>query len=420
MPATPQNEGWLYRVLWEAQARPVDKCAQNLSNPVEICEALRPEIARSLAESSLPDYERAISELDGICIAHVLRAFSDMGWTFEPRKRFSVMETASGMGIIGEYRRLFEHLLEMLVEEGILGRDDGFWEVIASPEDIASKKRLETPLRPGAEAEASLLARCGPRLAEVMQGKCSPLPLLFPDADLSALTKFYRESPPLRIMSELTGKVLLFALERMPADRCFRILEIGAGTGSVASRLLPLLRGRNVEYLFTDVAHIFLNSARIEFKDYPFVQYRILDIEKEPQSEGIEPRRHDMVIAANVLHAIGDLRRAIYHTRQMLAPGGMLVLIEESGPLRWVDLTYWGGWSEAGILARTPAAEEWLKETGIISMSPRQGLEILDFLLSGNHVQTAVAIADWAKFRKRYRLKNAPFFSRLVARENAN
>ncbi|WP_223278358.1 SDR family NAD(P)-dependent oxidoreductase [Nostoc sp. 'Peltigera membranacea cyanobiont' 232] len=45
-------------------------------------------------------------------------------------------------------------------------------------------------------------------------------------------------------------------------------------------------------------------------------------------------------MAVNVLHATSDLQQTMYHVRQLLAPGGMLLLMEDTAPMRWMDLTF--------------------------------------------------------------------------------
>ena len=46
------------------------------------------------------------------------------------------------------------------------------------------------------------------------------------------------------------------------------------------------------------------------------------------------------MVAANVLHATADLRRTLGHVRSLLAPGGLLLLVEGDRPYRWVDITF--------------------------------------------------------------------------------
>ena len=65
---------------------------------------------------------------------------------------------------------------------------------------------------------------------------------------------------------------------------------------------------------------------------------RSLDIERDPTVQGFDNRHFDVVIAANVLHATRDLRETFRHVRRLLAPQGLLVLLEILERQRWVDL----------------------------------------------------------------------------------
>ncbi len=76
----------------------------------------------------------------------------------------------------------------------------------------------------------------------------------------------------------------------------------------------------------------------MKFNKYPFIRYRLMDIEDDPASQGFSPHEFDVVLAANVLHATSDLRQTLRHIRQMLAPGGLLILLEGPGPQRWLDM----------------------------------------------------------------------------------
>ena len=117
-------------------------------------------------------------------------------------------------------------------------------------------------------------------------------------------------------------------------------MEIGAGTGGTSSYVLPEFPPDRTEYLFTDVSPFFLSQAQERFASYPFVRYRTLNIEQDPAAQGFAPRQFDVVIAANVLHATADLRRTLANVKQLLAPEGMLLLLEVTRPQRWIDLSF--------------------------------------------------------------------------------
>ncbi len=47
-----------------------------------------------------------------------------------------------------------------------------------------------------------------------------------------------------------------------------------------------------------------------------------------------------MIVAANVLHATVDLRRTFDHVSRLLAPGGLLVMVEMIRPQRFIDISF--------------------------------------------------------------------------------
>lgn len=65
--------------------------------------------------------------------------------------------------------------------------------------------------------------------------------------------------------------------------------------------------------------------------------FKVLDIEKAPANQGYEPHSYDIIIASNVLHATASLQTTLENARQLLKPGGYLMLLEITGlgPIRY-------------------------------------------------------------------------------------
>src|SRR5205807_382101 len=72
----------------------------------------------------------------------------------------------------------------------------------------------------------------------------------------------------------------------------------------------------------------FLTNAEQKFHDRPFMHFQTLDLDKPPPEQGLAEHSFDVILASHVLHATPDLRRSLGHIRQLLAPGGFLVLVE--------------------------------------------------------------------------------------------
>lgn len=117
------------------------------------------------------------------------------------------------------------------------------------------------------------------------------------------------------------------------------ILEIGAGTGGLTQEVLDTLRPRNQprkhittrydQYTYTDISPGFFEGAKKRFSDHSDrLISKPLDIERDPLGRGFESEKYDLVIASCVLHATANMDVTLANTRNLLKPGGKLVLVE--------------------------------------------------------------------------------------------
>ena len=296
--------------------------------------------ARTLRrEHRLDEYGVLLPELDRLCAAYMARSLDELGGGLRPYQRVSVDSLAVQLGVIDRHHRLLRRMLQVLEEDGVLRAEGSGWTVraalpTADPDAPALAVRF-----PEWRAQIEMSARCGVRLGDVLRGGCDPLQLLFPDGSLDDAERLYTESPFARAYNALVASAVADAARALPAGRTLRVLEIGAGTGGTTAAVLAELRADAVDYVFTDVSPVFTSRAAERFRDYPFVRTAVLDIEQDPAAQGLAGSRFDVVLAANVLHATADLRRTLRHVRQLLAPEGMLVLLEATTPQRFGDLT---------------------------------------------------------------------------------
>lgn len=84
-----------------------------------------------------------------------------------------------------------------------------------------------------------------------------------------------------------------------------RVVEIGAGTGGFTSTILPALMDSTGDclfstYTYTDISSGFFKAAKERFGEYSGIEYTVLDISKDPASQGLELGSYDLVVAANV------------------------------------------------------------------------------------------------------------------------
>ncbi|GLI80228.1 mycolipanoate synthase [Penicillium ochrochloron] len=84
-----------------------------------------------------------------------------------------------------------------------------------------------------------------------------------------------------------------------------KILEIGAGTGGATRKVLSdLVSPEGVrlysKYVFTDISPGFTVSAQEKFANYQNLEFKVLDISRDPAEQGFELHEFDMIVASNV------------------------------------------------------------------------------------------------------------------------
>jgi microcystin synthetase protein McyG len=262
-------------------------------------------------------------------------------------------------GIAARHQRLWRRLLQLAEQVGFVAHGADGWRVMPTEPEAADATT------PAARVEAALLERCGSSVAAVLRGEVDPLTLLFTDTGRESAADLYAVTASARLYNGLAAQ----AIARLAgsAARPLRVLEVGAGTGSTCAALLPVLPAGSA-YCYTDVSPLFLHDAQVRLGGKPVsFTFKRFDVEQSPASQGFAAGGFDVVVAANVLHATADLARALDHVRALLAPGGVLLLIETVGQRAWADLTFGlteGWWRFADAPLRTETAlldvPQWL------------------------------------------------------------
>ena len=341
----------LYEVDW--REKPLSRGmppADFLADPAAVASRSR-SFADYLADEGVEAPERSafLRDLERLSRAYALAALERMGWERNAGATFKPEGLRRELNIVDEHQRLFGRLLRMLSDAGVLTPADGEFVVEAGAGEPLPDESFANPgtfveqlagWHPHGANELGLLRRCGSALAEVLQGRADPLPLLFGEEGPGA-ADLYRKAPASRAANRMLGDAVAAAVSALPADRRLRVLEVGAGTGSATAAILPLLPDGRFEYTFTDISAGFFAQAEAHFEiTGASIEYQPLDIEADPVSQGFDSHGYDLVIAANVLHATRDLGETLVHCRDLLAPSGQLMALEGLQRRAWQDLTF--------------------------------------------------------------------------------
>ncbi|TYB85037.1 type I polyketide synthase [Oceaniovalibus sp. ACAM 378] len=294
-------------------------------------------------EYDLVGYDAANTALDAVTVEWISKCFLTLGWTKVIGDAVEVNSLAHRFGIPERLWGLLTRFLNILAEDGILSREGQSWTVISElpqPDPVRMSKAV-AERHPQARAKLQLMDKCGPNLPQILRGTRNPVEDLFPDGDLSNARALYRDSSESRTFNgAIAETVRRLCKARTDSVGPLRILEIGGGSGGTTATVLSRLDGLDFSYVFTDIGTAMVRNAEAEFGNRDGLSFRTLDIEKDPTEQGFARQGYDLVIAANVLHATTDLRATVTRVQEMLAPGGLMLLLEVVAPERWVDLSF--------------------------------------------------------------------------------
>ncbi len=326
---------WIYELSW------VPRSLEESPNASESFSQVIGEIPAAEPNQALLHLSEAGPRVNRLCASYVAEVLQRLGAERLAGQKLSADQAGQELGVAPSRRRIFARLLRLLAEDGILGREGDFYRFreIAVPVDVASEHAALQPLYPEIRIELDILKRCASKMAAVLQGAYDPMQLVFADGSIEEAEQIYQNSPVCRYFNSAACDVVNRVIAASPG-RKIRILEIGAGTGATTASVLAAIAHQNVDYTFTDISPVFLAKARVKFSDFPGVTYKLLNIEHTPVEQGFSAAGYDIVLAANVLHATSDLRETVAHARELLRPGGLLMLIEGAWPDRWLDLTF--------------------------------------------------------------------------------
>ncbi|KAI4247300.1 MAG: hypothetical protein LQ352_006197 [Teloschistes flavicans] len=226
--------------------------------------------------------------------------------------------------------------------------------------------------------EAQLIKRIYDQLLQIFSGETSGLHVALQD---NLLTELYISGIGISGGYPQLLRAIDLLSHKSPS---MKILEIGAGTGGATRLIMDTLDGRSQfkrygSYCFTDVGTSFLSTAQEEFSQCASVDFKPLDIEKNPLEQGFEPD-YDMIVASQVLHATTTIAETVQHARSLLKPGGKMVLLEITNVHLGTGLVlgtfpdYWNGVADGRVDSPLLTKDMWQQ---VLLQNGFSGIDIL-------------------------------------------
>ena len=322
----------------------------------------------------LANYEAkwtSLAHLTTVSASEVLRG---AGIFVVAGERATVDRVRARLGAADVYDHLLRRWLDLLVRSGVLRREQRFEvvEYIADQPipaaDIAGYMLEVARHLEGNQPLLAYVSHCSALLPDVIAGRVSPLETLFPKGSFELAEGLYQHSAPARYINALAASALQAYVTARTTAGSLRILEVGAGTGSTTAGLLNFLPD-DTQYTFSDVSEFFLERAKNKFAACAHLRFQRFDLDREAAEQGFGVASFDVIVAANVVHATPDLHKSLMRLCELLAPGGLLLLLESTRHLTWFDMS-------TGLIEGWQAFNDDLRVDGPL-LPPERWLQVL-------------------------------------------
>ncbi|MCA9652141.1 MAG: amino acid adenylation domain-containing protein [Myxococcales bacterium] len=292
--------------------------------------------------------------LDALCSAAVVRFLGEVGVELCAGAEHDRDELRQRIGVVPGLHRLFDAFLDTLVEDGLAVADGRRLRLLRDATTQPSPEVLGRALieaHPRFAGIVDLVLHCARSYPEALTGRIEAIGVLYPGGSASLVEGCERRTAEYR--SERRNILLLREAVRARVaarrGRPTRILEVGGGQGLLTWPLLSVLRDAEVDYCFTDLGKTFVDDARREAARRGLsrgFRAELLDLSRPAAAQGQAPGSYDLIIAYNVIHAAPSVPFVLDELRTLLAPDGVLGVVEVVRTYRW-DLLTWGlaeGW----------------------------------------------------------------------------
>lgn len=352
----------IYHVDWQRTS--VDPLAPNQPPPLRELHAAASAAREGILAARGRDHlSEALGAKDDLAASQLAEALSRMG----ADGRF----TEESLRVAPAMRAVFRRLMAGLAARRMLEPDGEGWiptaEFRAAAAGAPGALRQYIVSHPAYLVEGQLCALTCAELGPILRGEKDAVQILFGGAGAELLEQFYGDGLfSSQWMAAISRAVQVLA-DSLPEGRGLRILEVGAGTGGLAAFLLPQLERGLHRYVFSDVSQGFFGPAAQKLAAFPEVEFQVYDLERPGGEQGLPEGTFDLVLATNVLHTAADLRAALKHVRDLLAPGGTLIFTDVACSQLWTETIFglttgWWRFADRDLRAEQPllTREQWM------------------------------------------------------------
>ena len=323
----------------------------DLEHRIELRPESIPSLIETMAHQDYPfleldeaDMDKATAAFERFSQCLLLDAFRRMEVFVEGGERYEKDQLREHLRIAPEYHRLYEALLDILARAGfvelegqaiVTSQQLGDGELQRELEGLEEKGGELLSIYPEMEAYVKVVWTCLSNYPAILRGEIAATDVLFPGGSMELVEGLYKGDIVQDHFNSLAVQSIRSYVQARRSssknNEKIKIIEVGAGTGGTSAPVLEAISeyGEQVHYLYTDISVAFTRYGKAEYADpYPFVEFKVLNLERDVEEQGYAPGDFDVVLAANVLHATKRLRDTLRNVKTLLKTNGWLVINE--------------------------------------------------------------------------------------------
>ncbi|XP_038068692.1 highly reducing polyketide synthase azaB-like [Patiria miniata] len=314
--------------------------------------------------------EEVIDDIEGVCVSYIRNALN----TVPPAER---AQGKSYTKYINRFQAIAENATSKIID---------YKDIPAVLEKIIGHV-------PELDSEVSLIKSLGGALPDTLRDPQVAVPLMF---CAEGLDRYFYDSLSTRIYYKAGAEAVVRAVqEAAKHKKVVRVLELGARIGGLTRFIVDPLKDlgteKKMEYVFTDVSATFFQQAQGNLQEFPFVQYKQLDIEKDIRDQGFVPGSFDVVFCLDTLHAAVDVQRSTAFMTDLLSADGLIFIMEGTNTHYLTEL-WFGALDVCWVFDDFRKERCWLHHQGWLDTMDKVGLKDISSASSPNEFLHSVFV----------------------------
>lgn len=259
----------------------------------------------------------------------ILKLFNGLQIFTKAGSKFSASAIIASTGIISSYEKFIHRALLNLSDLGHLvkveGNDKQFYNQNPLPlADQAFFDGLKLP------EEFKMIGHSAFHLKEILTENLS--------AEIyeeSFSTDVYKEG----LKHERQFMEKIFKQISAVGAGSLTILEVGAGTGSLADVILDNI-GEDDKYVFTDISRHFLVDIKNKYPNKKNLICELYNLDEDPHNLGVGKYQYDVILAHGVLHDVKSINQTMDYLAEVMKPEGVIIIVEPTVFHNYVDISH--------------------------------------------------------------------------------